>query len=137
MKKLLLLISITLFIVTCDSDSPTGPSEEGTNQEDCEDGVVLDECGVCGGQGPITTYVEDCGYEYVCGWETVYLGLDSYCTNSCVDDGNYCQYYSDCYFDNGFAGSGCNDSAQCITYAQEYVCGNQYVCECEYITECP
>ena len=102
---------------------------------------VVDECGVCDGDGIQTTYVEVCEEEYVCNNVTTWVQLygDSYCTNSCSNmNGNYCQYRDDCYFNNGFASS-CNDNRQCITAQQqtEYVCDYQTVCENIPTTSCP
>ena len=66
MKKLLLLISITLFIITCDSDSPTAPEIE-----------EVDSCGVLGGDD-----LNDSGY---------HCGSDGVCQDDCY---NHCGMYS-------------------------------------------
>ena len=87
-----------------------------------------------------TTYVEVCEEEYICNTVTtwVQLGSDSYCDNSCNDDGNYCTWYWDCWHDNGLESeSWCNNNAQCITHETQYICGDEYVCVDGTITECP
>jgi len=104
----------------------------------CGSDLIVDECGICGGTGEITTNAEECSWQNVCGYETVYLLGDSYCADSCGSiNGNYCSSNGDCYFSNGFANSGCNNSAHCVKYAQEYICGDEYVCIDNYITSCP
>tara|TARA_B110000467_G_scaffold121663_1_gene113179 strand:+ start:205 stop:729 length:525 start_codon:yes stop_codon:yes gene_type:complete len=101
----------------------------------CGSNLIVDECGICGGTGEVTTNSEECSWQYICGYVYVELGANSYCTNSCMN-GDYCQNSSDCYFNNGFASS-CNNGASCVTRAQEYICGDEYVCIDNYITSCP
>tara|TARA_B100000941_G_scaffold40266_1_gene24325 strand:+ start:1512 stop:1913 length:402 start_codon:yes stop_codon:yes gene_type:complete len=131
---------------SCDSGSTTAVEIEGcTDESACnydetainDDGTcaAYDECGVCGGDGIISAYVEECNWEYICDYVNVSLGSDSYCTNSCIN-GTYCTGASDCFVNNGFAGS-CNNGATCVMWVQELQCSNQYICESQYITECP
>ena len=146
MKNLFLLI-LSLFVFSCDSGGSDSTEIEGCtdfNASNFNEGATVDD-GSCeyddsdndddddGDSGGSGSNDEECNWEEVCDWVTNYvpLGSDSYCTNSCVDDGNYCQSTSDCLFDNGFAGSGCNDSATCVLgeWQTEYVCDWEEVCE--------
>ncbi|RMZ48853.1 hypothetical protein EB821_05425 [Candidatus Marinimicrobia bacterium PRS2] len=131
MKKLIFILMVGSLFLSCSDKESTAPCNG-----------VVDECGVCDGDGKQTTYVEVCEEEYVCNNVTTWVQLygDSYCANGCGNmNGNYCQSYDDCYYYGGFESSGCNTGHQCITTTQEteYVCGNQMVCENIPTTSCP
>ena len=116
----------------CDGSAVVG----GCNNT-CGSTLVVDECGVCGGSGKQTTYVEECEEEYVCNNVTTWVQLygDSYCSSSscnpyqsCSSNGDCCNY-----------GMGCCAMSTCITAEQqtETVCDYETVCENVAVTSCP
>ena len=124
MKKIILMCLLVLF----------GCNKKSTEPE-CTSGE-FDECGVCDGPGEVPTTHQNCGWVTDCGYVTVSLGSNSYCANSCIN-GYSCSWNSDCYYNNGFAGSGCNSGYYCVTTTQDYQCQDVYECY-EYTTySCP
>ena len=125
MKRILVLLmfSLSWFIVSCD--------------EECSSGV-FDECGVCDGPGKVPENEDDCAYVTQCQYVNVELGSDSYCSGGCSNmNGNYCESNPDCYYSGGFAGLGCNDGHHCVKYQQEYVCEDVYECNSSVTYVCP
>ena len=118
--------------------------------QDCEEGVVADDCGICGGNifiidSEYFQYVcEDtttCDEVYECGYvnTTVSLGSDSYCSSASCTGYAYqpCSSNSQCLHSPtvGLYVS-CDNGAYCVTSEIQsvYECGYNTVCETE--TQC-
>ena len=133
-----LIFILCLFVLSCDSDCPTAPQETSGcfDSNACNYSPEADiECNDCC-VFPETTSGQECSWQYICGYVNVSLGSESYCTNSCVD-GQYCLSSTDCHSGSNIT-LGCDQQGYyCVTYTQEYQCGNEYICDGEYITECP
>lgn len=115
------LLIILLLFIGCDDNTVSPVTCDG----------VIDECGVCNGDGAETNYIEECGYQNVCEWEEG----PGYCNSSSCQSGSSCSSSSDCDSNSNLS-LGCDNFSMCIP-SQEYVCEDEYVCDGEYVTECP
>ena len=118
-----------------------GSAVVGGCDNTCGSTLVVDECGVCGGSGKQTTYVEECEEEYVCNNVTTWVQLygDSYCSSSSCNPYVSCTWNGNCQSSGGFASMGCDATSTCITAEQqtETVCGYETECENVAVTSCP
>ncbi len=111
----------------------------------CEGTSVVDECGVCGGNGMQTTYVEECEEEYVCQNVQVSSQVDNY-QYGCV--GGACNY-SQCSDNTCTSCAGCPNTCSHYGGNCSYInfpetvyelveeCGWVEECNTETVTSCP
>ena len=135
--KRLLLIPLVLFLACEDKqEKDCAGVERGT--------AFLDDCGICSGGTTNhiansdfdTTYVEECGYQEVCNWQSINTG-DWFCSSNSCYPGMSCLSINDCQAGTGFAYS-CDNTSYCQPeYEQQYICSYQDVCIDVPVTSCP
>jgi len=135
MKLLYTLIILSAFFISCSTEpevvhgclDSTACNYNSSTTLECENCCEYEE----------TIYVEECSWQYVCGYETISLGADSYCSDGCSNVlGQYCTNNGDCYSGSNLI-LGCDSGATCTRYENQYICADEYVCVDDYVTSCP